>query len=1403
MPLFITSGWPGLRRYRFYGFLYLITAALLAAALFPACRPAGPDAYVAIVSPHLQYNSSEFRTACTAYEKDIRVDLYGVSEGQLPVFSVKELSRHSLVLLEGMGARISLLQPQIDSLKAVTKVLFLDSSIVQGNITLKQYPELGVYWANGNTENYKGMLSYLAANFFNKPVNVLPAIRYPEYGFYYPGRDSLFHTVAGYLHWYDSIHGRPADTTHIGLVFYQTNYVKKDMRHIDALIKSVEQHGATPVTFLGKGAFQLDSVFMVGNKPVVDVILYGGMFLNFSKPEKGRASAERLDVPLLGAVNHYLKSPAQWESDPGGFAPDMSDRAFFTERDGAFEPINIAGAATGPNGEQYTEPIDYQVNWRVERALAWAKLRHTPDKEKKIICTYYSEGSGKANVGADIDAYLDVPASLNRLLQAWKNQGYDVGGAPVPDARSLARLMSSHASNVGSWAPAELRRRAAAGEVVVIPEEEYLSWFHDYPAAQQQQVIDNWGPAPGRLMTLTDSNGKRSIVIPVLRFGNITLAPHPNWGLQDNPALIYGKHALPPTHAYIAFYEWMKRVYKPHAWLSLFTQLSLMPGKEEGPSAKDFVGELVGNIPHISLTPLIANGGVSNKRRASALTIGYITHITTAGLSDSMQLLNRKIDDWKTATNPAIKLRTEHTILTLSRSLHLDTALPEAHDGATNGNAADGETYIARLQAYLQKLARQRMPLGGHILGEAPRGETLITMVAGMLGKEFTTLLPGDRQQKELTAMKLLRSALLSDRPAAELAGVLRGISSDSAILRQLVLAKVYRDRLLQTPNEITQVLRALDGRYILPGAAGDPVNDPTVLPGGRDTYSGNDKNMPSKEAWDMGREMAHQLLQQYERKHGRGAYPKKVAFVLWSSEITHTQGVMEAEILCLVGARPVWNSKGQVMDVTLIPSAELGRPRIDVLITTSGTYRDHFGDKIRMLDKGIRLAADAPDSSATFPDHSTPPDHSANTSPASFPNWLARHARAYALQLHTDTGVALRIFSSDLGAFSTNLEFAAEDGESWKKDTALSNLYLNRMAFAYGQNVSASYRRQLFELNIKDIDAAAFSRSSSVYGLMDHPMVAAYFGAYNLAVRNTTGRTPDLFINDLQDPAAAEVTPIADMYRLELQGRYLNPKWIKGMMDHGYDGARYMEAFTEDLFLWNITSPDMVKTEDWDQVYETYLQDRDHLGLADYFGKQNPYALQSMASVMLESAEKGYWKASDQQLTAMAKTLTASVVQNGPTCNTAVCNSPGLSAYVVSIMDRVPGAQAQTHAYQARLLQLKTAGSGPGSPASARAGSSGAPGPGSAVPTGTAPGSAVRGDAPASAAAVRRASSATSVTGKEITAQNSAVSPSYPPVSPVSRVSPLSGPSSLWLLIAGAGMLVVLFAAGWIRRER
>lgn len=1153
---------------------------------------------LAIVSPHLDNDPYTFLKAAEPWQSTMKISLFGLnSDGALPIATVDSLRRYKLVIFEALGARVALLKPQIDSLLKVTKVLFLGTPLARGNVDLRDYPDLETYWSNGNLKNYKGMLSYLAGTYFKLPVPVQSPVVYADNGFYYPGVDSVFTDAASYLKWYRLTYPEKIkkDQPRVGVVFYQSYFVKRDLAFIDSLIRSIEAEGAIAIPYMSRSGFRIDSVFRVRKRPVVDVLLYGGMFLNFKDPAAGIRDARKLNVPLLGFYADYYRNREQWEKNENG-SSGLTDRFYFTEKDGVFEPMTIATEELDRHNIRRTMPIDYQIKWRVRRALRWAALRKLTNKDKKVIITYYSEGNNQADAGADIDAYLDVPASLEKLLYVLKDSGYATGTDISFFRDTIAGALSIHGSNVPPNDTASLRKKFTSGKVVKIPVQEYLGWFHTLSAKKQKQVIDQWGPVPGNIMTLKDQNGKQYFVFPITSYGNITLAPHPNWGVEDNLKAIYQTKALVPSHAYLAFYFWMQKTLKPDAFLSLFSQLSLMPGREEGPSRKDWNGILLEDIPHISLVPLIAGGGRGDKRKTSALTIDYLTEIMSAGLSDNLQLLQTDINTWKITTDPSLKSILSDSISGLIRAEGVDVDL--GYD--LNKRNALTEEQILAVEKYLRRISKQTTAHGSHILGQGPDSSTMGEMITEMIGKKELPFFKNNKLQVEKTA-DLVKSWLSglgvsSNHPPVN--------KSDSSLYPYYEKFLTYKGLLNQTSNEITQLLRALDGYYIPPGPGSDPVRDPEALPSGRNPYTSNNKMIPSRAAWVLGKQMAEQLLARFKEKHGQSAFPRKVGFVLWSSDITQTQGVTEAEILYLIGVRPVWNNRGQVMDMELMDHKELGRPRIDVLITTSGTYRDHFRSNMEFLDKAIGLVAGLQE-----------PD-----------NFVALNSRRYqkSLQLDSLRQASFRIFSSDLGSYSTNLEFAGKSQD--RPDSALADFYFQRMGYAYGSQVNALKMSRLFQENVNDLEAAAFNRSSSVYGMMDHPMVAAYFGAYNLAAHKTNGQKIDMFINSLQPNNPPTVITLEQAFRTELRSRYFSSKWIRAMMGHGYDGARYMNEFSGTLFLWNITNPQMVHQSDWLNLYNTYIDDNQHLGLKDYFGKYNPAARKQMAKQLLQAGSKGFW---------------------------------------------------------------------------------------------------------------------------------------------------------------------------------
>ena len=330
--------------------------------------------------------------------------------------------------------------------------------------------------------------------------------------------------------------------------------------------------------------------------------------------------------------------------------------------------------------------------WRVERALGWAKLRHTPNARKRLLFTYWSQGGGKANVGGDPDDFLDVPATIVRLLRDMRARGYDVGPDALPDRDTIARRMALEGSNVGNWAPGELASRVARGEVRLVPEDEYRAWFDALPAARRDEIVAMWGPPPGKVGVYTDARGRRSLVVPGLIFGNVVFAPNPDWGyLQDAKALM-STGALPPHHQYLAFFLWMQKSWRADAWVSFFSNISLQGGKPVGPLPDEHIGILLGAVPHIHPERLGANGGLKTKRKALAQTTSWYSIVrpsgTEAQYAELRSLLQRyaSLDDESLRAEAERLIRAEVERSGLARVL--DASVPDAR--ASDGRESNG-----------------------------------------------------------------------------------------------------------------------------------------------------------------------------------------------------------------------------------------------------------------------------------------------------------------------------------------------------------------------------------------------------------------------------------------------------------------------------------------------------------------------------------------------------------------------------------------------------------------------------------------------------------------------------------------------------------------------------------------
>ncbi|MDQ1252568.1 MAG: cobaltochelatase CobN, partial [Euryarchaeota archaeon] len=631
-----------------------------------------------------------------------------------------------------------------------------------------------------------------------------------------------------------------------------------------------------------------------------------------------------------------------------------------------------------------------------------------------------------------------------------------------------------------------------------------------------------------------------------------------------------------------------------------------------------------------------------------------------ANLSEAIQNYEQeKVDD-------SLKSAHRAEVLNLTMSLSLDEKfnMTEVKNDETYFNT----TFLEGLKTLLDDYKSQSMPYGLHILGTSPKGDQLVGMVNSMLGTDFTDVVH-EFNETENSQLYLLDLVLNKGINATDAQMQALGRKNET-VTTFLSNAEEYATNLSLGEEEIQQVLNAMDGKFIPGNLGGDPIRNPETLPSGRNFYAFDQRIVPTEAAWTLGQQMADQMLEAYVAEHG--TYPKKVAYVLWAGETTRHEGVMEAEIFYLLGVKPVWNS-GRVVDVEAIPMETLGRPRVDVIIQISGLYRDMYPDKVHLLDKAVKMAYAQVDS----------------------PNYVRENAEALKASLMSENSLnesealdlaLLRIFGSADGAYGTGLPNAVSASDTWESNDTLAGLYISKMCNAYGENIWGENLRSLFEKNLEGVEATVHSRSTNLYGTLDNDDFFQYLGGLNLAISSVSGgKYPDSFITNMLTGGDEKIETLDEFLTRETYSRYFNPNWIEGMQEHGYAGAREMSDFIENLWGWEATNPNLITDDMWNQVYQTYMEDKE---LSGWIKQNNPYAYQSMTARMLETARKGNWDTSNEVLESLATEYAESVVEDGVTCCHHTCGNSLLNSYVSGLVS-VPGfSEAIQKATQESLKQ-------------------------------------------------------------------------------------------------------------------
>ena len=1059
------------------------------------------------------------------------------------------------------------------------------------------------YWMGGSDDNVLNMVRHVIDRGADGPrkilrgsVKVAPPVDYPEVGVYHPRMAGRFSEDAQVL-------PRPEATTvrgTVGILLMRSYLLSGNAGHYDGVIAALEARGLRVIPAFAAGLDSrpaIDAFFMENGQVAVDAVvsltgfsLVGGPAYNDAKAAEEVLA--KLDVPYVAAHPVEFQTLDQWGGSDRGLLPvESTIMVAIPELDGSTSPI-VFGGRPGAAGVTCTgchhactfgESTSAQdMHSCPERAIMLAArvsklvaLKRSQHHERKVAIVLFNFPPNAGNIGSA--AYLSVFESLWHTLTAMKVQGYQVEVPASVDALREA-LLQGNASQHG--ADANVHALISADEHV--KRERWL-----------KEIEAQWGPAPGRQL----SNGS-SIFVLGKQFGNVLISVQPSFGYEGDPMRLLFEKGLAPTHAFSAFYRYLREDFKAHAVLHFGTHgaLEFMPGKQTGMSGTCWPDRLIDDLPNVYLyASNNPSEGAIAKRRSGATLISYLTPpIAQAGLYKGLNDLKASLERWRSLERDNSE-RAALAVVIQAQAAELDLVNPEPIWDIAMGPALDQQ--VLRLSQEMLELEYTLIPHGLHVAGRAPSAAQRVDMLLAMADANHGI-------QIDRVAVEALVQGQTPERALAA-AGLPRNHDSLEA-LRALVEPQA----LLAVDTEVPAMLRALDARYIRPAPGGDILRTPAVLPTGRNIHGFDPFRIPSAMAVRDGKAQAQLLI---ERHCADGnPLPESIAMVLWGSDNLKNEGAPIAQALALMGALPRFDSYGRIAGASLIPLAELGRPRIDVLITLSGIFRDLMPLQIKLLAEAAFLAASADE-------------------PLEL-NWIRKHSLAYQKEHGCTLEIAsLRVYGNAEGAYGSNVNNLVESSR-WSDEGELAETYKRRKGFAYGRTGRAVQQTALLQTALADVQLTYQNLDSVELGVTTVDNYFDTLGGITQAVKVAQGgKTPPVYIGD-QTKGNAAVRSLREQVSIETRTRMLNPKWYEGMLEHGYEGVRQIEVHVTNTMGWSATTG-QVQPWVYKQLSETFMLDPQ---MRERLAKLNPTASARVANRLLEASERNYWQPDEATLQAL-----------------------------------------------------------------------------------------------------------------------------------------------------------------------
>ncbi len=1102
------------------------------------------------------------------------------------------------------GARTTAGAKQMKMLRRLPKILRF---VPGGAQDVRAYFLTLQYWLAGSQENIANMVHFLVDRYAQGARSELRGVakthepvEYPEIGVYHP---KMVHAEsAGRMA--RSVAALPTFATSgkrgtVGLLLMRSYVLAGNADHYNGVITALEARNLRVIPAFATGLDQrpaIDAFFYAEGRPCIDALvsltgfsLVGGPAYNDAKAAEDILA--KLDVPYLAVTPVEFQTLDQWGGSSRGLLPvESTMMVAIPELDGATgsmvfggrgsaQHIACTGCAHACTFNNVAETHD--MHSCLERADALAArvgklvdLRRSERAERKVAAVVFNFPPNAGATGTA--AFLSVFESLFNVMKAMAREGYRIEmPASVDELRE--RIITGNAERFGAMANVHAR----------IPTDDHVR-----REKHLREIEAQWGPAPGK----QQSDGASLFVLGE-RFGNLFVGIQPAFGYEGDPMRLLFEKGFAPTHAFSAFYRWLREDFGADAVLHFGTHgaLEFMPGKQSGMSAACWPDRLIGDLPNMYLyASNNPSEGTIAKRRAAATLISYLTPpVAQAGLYKGLVDLKDMLERYRGLEPQAQAERDELSAMIQAQAAELDLATAEP------AWAGESEARIARLNDAVLEVEYTLIPYGLHVVGQAPSAAERVDLLLSCAEAAH-----GARPERAL-----VEALVAGEAP-----------TSNDVVTLALLTELSGIDKLMAEDHELDGVLRALDGRFLRPAPGGDLLRTPAILPTGRNLHGFDPFRIPSTYAVKDGARQADRLL----GKHiGDGhAFPESIAMVLWGTDNLKSEGGPIAQVLALMGAKPRFDSYGRLAGAELIPLAQLGRPRVDVIITLSGIFRDLLPLQIKLLAEAAFMAAGADDEPLEQ-------------------NFIRKHALAYIAEHGGDLETAsLRVFGNAEGAYGSNVN-SLIDNSRWEDGDELAETYSRRKGFAYGRAGRPVQQAKLLQSVLAGVQLAYQNLDSVELGVTTVDTYFDTLGGVSRAIKraktNRDGADAEMapvYIGDQtrDSSGGGTVRTLADQVALETRTRMLNPKWYEGLLKHGYEGVRQIEVHVTNTMGWSATTG-QVQPWVYEQLSQTFMLDPE---MRDRLAKLNPTASARVANRLLEASDRNFWKPDAEMLAAL-----------------------------------------------------------------------------------------------------------------------------------------------------------------------